>query len=129
MPTTFITTTIDLSRSKRKEGTKDRAKNGNAKELAPIQLSDGKAISAGKAAAITLPEGTVKSENYNADENLYESSEHVKIKFDFKKAIDLAGSVESSSEDEGYRESELPPTKPSEREARQRTVCHLQQMN
>ncbi|KAF4005019.1 U1 small nuclear ribonucleoprotein component SNU71 [Saccharomyces cerevisiae] len=93
----------------------DRAKNGNAKELAPIQLSDGKAISAGKAAAITLPEGTVKSENYNADKNVSESSEHVKIKFDFKKAIDH--SVESSSEDEGYRESELPPTKPSERSA------------
>ncbi|KAJ4130366.1 U1 snRNP component [Fusarium falciforme] len=35
-----------------------------------------------------------KSENYNADKNVSESSEHVKIKFDFKKAIDH--SVESS---------------------------------
>lgn len=93
----------------------DRAKNGNAKESVPIQLSNGMATSAEKADALTLPEGTVKGENHDADKNVPECSEHVKIKFEFKKAIDH--SVESSSEDEGYKESEEPPTKPSEKSA------------
>ncbi|EJS43728.1 snu71p [Saccharomyces arboricola H-6] len=93
----------------------DRAKNGNAKELVSKHASNGMPTSTEKADAQTLPEGAIGSRNHDAYKNVSESPEHVKIKFEFKKAIDH--SVESSSEDEEVRESEQPPTMPTEETA------------
>ncbi|CAI4062094.1 Snu71p SKDI_07G2670 [Saccharomyces kudriavzevii IFO 1802] len=93
----------------------DRAKNGNAKELASKQISDDNFTSTKTADTLALLEDTGRSKSHDADKNVSGSPEHVKIKFEFKKAIDH--SVESSSEDEQSREDEEPPTKSTEESA------------
>lgn len=92
----------------------DRTKNGNAREPpSSDQASSGEPPSAENLGALVLPEDTtLKNRNIGAHKNVSEGPEHVKIKFEFKKAID--NSAESSSDgedaDEGAAEDLLPFT-------------------
>lgn len=90
----------------------DRTKNGNALEQPSEQASTGKPPSAENTGAPVLPDDTLKTGNIDAHKNVSEGPEHVKIKFEFRKAID--NSAESSSDgedaDEGAAEDLLPFT-------------------